>query len=67
MSPNIIEPESGLCNVAIVLIKDDFPAPFGPKRPNIPTPISILKLSIALTPFLYVFVRFLMTSFILKF
>ena len=39
-------------------------APFGPNRPNIPVPISILKLSIAFTPFLYVFVKFSITSFI---
>ena len=64
MSPKIIDPESGCCNVAIVLIKDDFPAPLGPNKPNIPVPISIDKLSIAFTPFLYVLVKFSIFNFI---
>ena len=38
--------------IEIVLINEDFPAPLGPNKPNIPVPISILKLSMAFTPFL---------------
>ena len=29
-------PESASCSVAIVRISVDFPAPFGPSRPNMP-------------------------------
>ena len=53
-------PESGSCNVAMVRINVDFPAPFGPNRPKSPVGNSNEILSSALIPFLYVFERFLM-------
>ena len=34
-----MSPLSASCSVAIVLIKVDFPAPFGPNKPNIPVGI----------------------------
>ena len=36
MVPKAIEPLSGSCSVAMVRIRVDFPAPFGPKSPNMP-------------------------------
>jgi len=43
-------PEVGACKVAIVRIKVDLPAPFGPRRPYIPRGIVRLTSSKALTP-----------------
>jgi hypothetical protein len=49
-----IDPLSGDCNVAMVRIRDDLPAPFGPSNPNIPLFIPIDILLIERTPFGYV-------------
>jgi hypothetical protein len=39
MPSNITVPASGSCNVAMVRMSDDLPAPFGPSRPNMPAGI----------------------------
>ena len=49
--PRVIEPESASCSVAIVRISVDFPAPFGPRRPNMPVGMVRLTLRSACTPF----------------
>ena len=36
MSPSWMVPASGRCNVAMVRMSVDLPAPFGPRRPNMP-------------------------------
>ena len=55
MSSKNAEPLSASCNVAKVLIREDFPAPLGPNKPNIPFESSMLMSSNALTPLAYVF------------
>jgi hypothetical protein len=40
----MIVPEVGFCNPTMVFINDDFPAPLGPNKPNIP--FSIFKRNI---------------------
>src|SRR6185503_16833888 len=63
MSPRRTLPESGCCSVAIVRISVDFPAPLGPRRPNIPEGMSSETLFRARTPFEYVFERFEIVRF----
>ena len=62
MSPNRIVPESGCCSVAIVRIRVDLPAPFGPSNPNMPSGIVSETSFSARTPFEYVFDRFCIWS-----
>src|SRR6478672_2946540 len=66
MSPSRIEPASGCCSVAMVRISVDLPAPFGPRRPNIPAGMSSETLLSARTPLPYVFDRFAMDRFIVS-
>src|SRR5271165_1279581 len=50
-----IVPLSGSCRVATVRMRVDFPAPFGPSRPNILLPMLRERFLRAFTPFGYVF------------
>ena len=54
MSPGdaaVIAPVSGSCSVAMVRIREDFPAPLGPNSPNIPLSRVSDTLCKARTPF----------------
>jgi protein-tyrosine phosphatase len=53
MSPKRIEPEVGVCRVAIERISVDLPAPFGPSRPNMPFSTVRLTSSSARVPLPY--------------
>src|SRR5437016_739210 len=57
MSPSVMLPESASCSVAIVRMSVDFPAPFGPRSPNIPVGMLSVTFCSALTPLGYVFER----------
>src|SRR5687768_14858297 len=61
-SPSRIEPVSGSWSVAMVRISVDLPAPFGPRRPNMPRGIVRLTSVSACTRLAYVFERFLISS-----
>src|ERR1051325_3613511 len=63
MSPSRIVPESGVCSVAIVPMSVDLPAPFGPRRPNMPAGIVRETSCSARTPLPYVLFNFSMTRF----
>jgi hypothetical protein len=58
VSLNVIVPEDGSCKEAMVFIKVDFPAPFGPNKPNIPLVIFNETSFNAHTPLGYVFDKF---------
>src|ERR1700683_3098019 len=57
MPSRLIVPESGSCSVAIVRMRELFPAPFGPTRPNMLFPIESERFFSAFTPFGYVLDR----------
>src|SRR5688572_19385713 len=56
-SPRLTDPSSGSCSVARIRISVDLPAPFRPRRPNIPGGMSSDTPFNAWVPFGYVFDR----------